>query len=746
MRRTWSIGRTFVLRHAGMPFDWLEGLRAPERLLAAAERSLEAEDALRECARSLAMSVDRVEQAASAADPGALPRSRSPRWRAAADRWAEALRAYDKEFEAAEEAASDALGEILRRDEVQEAVFLSTPEVYRNMLVPFLAAPGPLNARRRRARRQLYTYVQRFCAKNETVSFFGPMGYASTVPGDGAVLRTGRPRRRRVFLAAWASRELAAAVASDRRLRTALPFRLTGLPPADPRALEALPPIGPDGATLPEIAAATGAGLRETAQHLRSLVAEGALVFGVAADPYDLEPLRAMTGRLAALPASDARTEWTGRLERVAGLLRGIERAALPERVELTGELEAAFTEATGKPARRGEGAVYADRAVFYEECSSPFALEVGEGTIRTWERRIADAMEVSTAHGWAVWSRARRLVADALPDSEPRDLTDYAALLRPPFDPGGSRFAPDHMRDYPAHDAPGTVAALLDDARALDGDRYVLVDLCPGADDVGGIGDGELVVSRCHHHLLTDGWLATMAEDRAEFAAAATAWAGGHPESAGLDLGRRNKGYYRYPGRRVVLRAPSAADAGDPGVLWPRQLTVTRAEDGPRCTGPDGTPLSLYLSLSDYVKYPPFAALSAPQVLHAPFTGAGRLPRVDIGGAVYQRARWTPDPARFTPAPPAARFLALRRFARSAGAQRYVFCRTDRERKPYLVDLESVLAADLIAHIAKGAESMTAEQMLPGPGQLWLRDEQGRRYTCELRMQLTGLATGEES
>ncbi|MFI0723501.1 lantibiotic dehydratase [Streptomyces sp. NPDC021224] len=751
MRRDWSLGPVFVLRHAGMPFDWLEGLGAGPALLAAADEVLARADALLAAAAAGGRVPQGVEAAVRRLEPALLPRTPAG-WGAAADRWSGAVRRYLAAFEDAQEAATAGLAALLRRSEVQEAVHLSNPDVHRNMLEPFLARGGPLNAARRRARRQLYTYLQRFCAKNETVSFFGPMGYGRTVPGDRVALRTGLPRRREVFLASWAARELAAAIAGDPRLRTVLPFRPTGRPAATADGTAALRAVPADGAALPALAAALGRPLRETAVRLGRLVAQGALEFGVAAGPYDLDPLGTMLDGLGRMPEAASRTSWPAVLRELRGLLAEVADTPFPARTAVVARLEDAFTAATGKPARRGAGAVYADRAVFYEECSSPFALEVGEGVAAGWARALAAALELSTAHGAEVQTAARRRVIAALgaapggdaPDA-PVELTfrAYAERLSGVFDPGGSRFAADHVPRYPAAGAEKLTAQMVAAAQRLPGDRYAVIDLCPAAADTDGLAGAELVLGRCHHHLLTDGWLATMAPDREAFGRSAAEWLAGHPHVVGLDVGRRNKGYYRFPGTRVPVRHASHADGT--GVLWPEQLTVTLsgAERWPTARRPDGSPATLYIPLSDHVKYPPYAALSEPQVAHAAFDGTGPCPAgtppVRVGGVVYQRPRWTLPAEPFAAPSPATRFLALRRFAATPGAGRFVFCRTDRERKPYLVDLASVLAADLLGYVAGRARTLAFEQMLPGPDALWLRDAEGRRYTCELRVQMTG-------
>lgn len=751
MRREWTIGPVFVLRHAGMPFDWLEDLGAGPHLLAAADAVLGREADLLEAASAAGLPTDRTGGALRTLDAARLPRSPDTGWQRAVRDWREAVAEYTDVYAPEEGRASASLAGTLRRPMVQEAVFLSNPDAYRNMLLPYVGLRhGPdvrLNARWRRARRQLYGYLQRFCGKNETVSFFGPMGYGRVQPGDKAVLHTGRPRRRAVFLSSWAARELAAAVAADRRLRAVLPFRRTGAPGSLPEDRDLLAAAGPQGATLPQLAAPAGGNLRETAVRLSRLVAEGALEYGIAAGPYDLDPLRTMLDALGELPGSAARSHWMDHLERLRRLLRRFADEPFPQRVATVAELESAFTDATGRPARRGAGAVYADRAIYYEECASPFALDIGEDLLHAWARQIAPAMELSAAHGGTAQAAARTQVATLVEPGERLTLRAYAERALPASATDGSRFMAPHVPEL-AGDPAAHRDDLLASARKLPGDRYALVDLCPMASSADALGDARLLLSRCHHHLLTDGWLATMAEDRAGFSAAADAWLARRPHLVGLDVGRRNKGYYRYPGRRIALRPRSHDD--DTDVLHIQQVSVVRAGEGVRALDPEGRELELYLPLSDYVKYPPYAALSSPQVLHAVFSGAreewpqgpGTAPiPVEVGAVVYQRPQWTLDPADFRGGTPTARFLALRRLAADTG--RFVFIRSDTERKPYLVDLESVLAGDLLGHAARDAETLIAEPMLPGPEALWLRDEDGLRYTCELRMQVTGEDVG---
>ncbi|TYK51434.1 lantibiotic dehydratase [Actinomadura decatromicini] len=745
MRRRWRLGRIFVLRHSGMPFDWLEGLGASRDLLRAADELLDVEQSL-----AVQGLPEPMRDAIAACAPERIPAKRTglTAWRDSACRFREL-------YKEADEHATEQLRPVLRRPLVGEAVFLSNPAVYRNMLLPLLAAAGPLNARRRRARRQLYTYLQRFCGKSETVSFFGPIAYGETRAGDGAVLRTDRPRVRRVFLAAWAARELARALARDARLLPDLRFHLTR-PKGDGRAAATEPAdapavlaaIGRDGHTLRAICRETGLPARKAAHTLRELVAAGVLDVALGAGPYDLDPLSAFRRQLGDLPASPARDMWLQRLHELERLRAALETESFPDKVEILQELEDLFETCTGVPARRGAGRTYADRAIVYEECSSHFSLEVGEDLLRDWERRLGPILEVCTVHGHAAQRQAAHQVATAIRAEDPpagrpaaiheMTLAAYAHRTTELFQPQGSAFQTDHAPRYRGAE---DLHDLLREAATLDGDRYALIDLCPRATDVADLRSAGLVVARIHHHLQIPGWLDVMHPDPAGFAAEAAAWLAERGDRlVGFDFGRRNKGYYRFPGREVALRAPSWTDADRDDLLRAEDLTVRVEHDRVRLTGPDDRELLAYLPLSDFAKYPPYAALSHPQVQHPVFASGshGRDEEVRVADVVVQRARWHVEASESAGATAEARFLTLRRLARRTGC-RFVFVRSLRERKPYLIDLESPLAADLLWHVAPAGGTLTAEAMVPGPDELWLRDDLGRRYVCELRVQAIG-------
>ncbi|WP_426752968.1 lantibiotic dehydratase [Myxococcus sp. Y35] len=757
MSEPWTLGEVFVLRHAGFPFDWLESLGVSEAVQDDVARLLEAEDAL----------VAAVH--AEGGEPGAqsireaLSQGREPRLDARLSATCQDALARYRERRASVQARYAEERKALRRrlreraadPAIQEAVFLSSPAMFDNVWVRYLrGGERPDTSDARRVERQVYTYLQRFCAKNETTSFFGPIAYGERTPDDGYDVRTvpSGDTRRRTFFSFWAVTELARAVGRERTLRPHLPLRLNPLFTLTPgRATCA--PLNLDVALSPqaerllavlrehavpsEAARVLGVPVEDVERLALPLVKTALLLWGLPFRPNDFATFESVRDAVAALPELEARTRWLERLDALARLKADFEAADLPRRRELLLRLEAAFTEATGKPARRGDGQVYADRLILYEEASSPFRLRFGARFTAELEAALTGALELSAAYGEKVQRGFREQVRDALgPESGSMDLLDYAVRLRPDS-VTGSRFSPVPPVMLEPDDARSRAVPVDFLGTSSPGGRYALPDVCLAAKPDGGF---EVMLARVHHHLLLWSWLSAFHPERARYAAVASRWLEQDASArglVGLAIRRRNKGFYVYPGRRLVYAVSDVLDVEE-GALTPGDVKVLPTPEGPVLVDGQGTRLNLYLPLDDFSSYPPFAALAHPQVLHAPLRTQGEhLPRLSVGGAVYQRERWNLPAQRLARPAGFELFLTVQRERRAGGWPRFVFMRSSKERKPYLIDTASPFAVDLLSHLARDAERLSVEEMYPAPEQLWLRDERGR-YTCELRMQFT--------
>jgi len=726
--RPWTLSDLFVLRHAGFPFEWVEELGVSAELLGDVERLIRGE-------------------------LGPAERERlAGRYAVEHQRLRERLHAR-----AAEPA-------------IQEAVFLSSPDMFENVWVRHLDERPlpPDDSAGRRADRRIYAYLQRLCAKNETTSFFGPMGYGRVedgppgddAPPDGEGAPDGSPHgftflparpRRRTFIAYWAVEALAGRAATEPAIWQALPMRRNPLFEVDPLArvarCEAIDRVRPlSDAELRLLAAVEQHGqarelglfLGEAPEEVERvafpLFAAGVLVRRIWFRSDVPDTLAELRAALAALPPSPARSRWMTELDRIDGLRGRFETAALSERRRLLPEMEALFAGLTGLPARRAGGRVYTDRLILNEESGSPFRLRVTPRAAAWLSAAVSPLLELSAAEGDRFQDACADGVRGTWPaSSESSSLPAYAARLRGlRIDLPPCPLAHDPERVH-VHEVSATACG-----ESHPGRRFALPDICLAWPASGGA--PRPLLSRLHHHLLTPSWLFTFCADgdRARLDRVAADFLAGEPVPlVELAAGRHNKGFYAFPGPRVAHAVAELAGRGQ-SIFRAADLRVALGETGPVLTLPDGRAARLYLPLADLTLHPPFAALGHALVKKPVFgePAEAHRPRLDLGAATLEREAWTLSTATWGKLRGFELFVEFQRRRLHLGLPRFVFARVAGERKPFLVDTTSPFALELLRHHARGGVAHL-EEMSPGPDELWLRDARGR-YTFELRVQAT--------
>jgi len=123
----------------------------------------------------------------------------------------------------------------------------------------------------------------------------------------------------------------------------------------------------------------------------------------------------------------------------------------------------------------------------------------------------------------------------------------------------------------------------------------------------------------------------------------------------------------------------------------------------------------------------------------------AAHSPRVKFDNLVVCRESWQFPPEEITFAfekERSGRFVAARRWARDKDLPRFVFVRAPVEVKPFYVDFDSPTYIDLFARVIRRcvaagapAQFITVSEMLPRHGEMWLPDAEGQRYTSEFRI-----------
>jgi hypothetical protein len=119
--------------------------------------------------------------------------------------------------------------------------------------------------------------------------------------------------------------------------------------------------------------------------------------------------------------------------------------------------------------------------------------------------------------------------------------------------------------------------------------------------------------------------------------------------------------------------------------------------------------------------------------------------PRIAIGSLVVSREQWrfrAEDLAFSAVRDEARRFALARAWWRDQALPRQVFVRTARGEKPVLVDFASPVCTTILSRIVRRLSDspedvrwITMQEMLPGINQLWLRDAEQREYTSEFRL-----------
>ncbi|GGQ08058.1 lantibiotic dehydratase [Streptomyces roseolilacinus] len=700
-------------------------------------------------------------------------------------------RAFTEDFDEGAVRTARLLQEIAASPRFRAAVAWQNPAVLRTGVAPFLAwtptAAGRTSMPRQREELVAH-YWQRFCVKNDTIGFFGPVGWGrwdltrddvAVDPGTGFLADS------RVYFSSWAVDALARTLDADPALRAWVPPRRVPFVRVEDGAVRVpgrrpQPVAEPDRVvlglcdgtrTVARIAEAAGVSVREAERSVRALVAARWVHWRleVPAGTYPERELRSVLERIGDPAVREPA------LERLAVLERGRDavRAAGTDAEALTsalGALEADFAALTATEAQRAKGARTAPcRGVVYSDCRrsatavlgrsllgelTPLALcltaarwmtnrvaeRIRERLRPLYERLAADGGRVDLASLWLA----------CLPSPHPKAEEDVAAvqaelrakwarILDVPEGARRVRLSSDAVagRVRAEFDEPGSGWSLA---------RYFSPDVLVLAEDADAVarGDFELLLGEMHCALNTMGAslfvhqhpdrAALVAETSRDFPAPRLLPM--LPKELPLKWSTRSRPSLERPEDYHVALVDHT---GDPF----RQRTVLAADVAVEDRGgalvavlPDGAVFDL---LDVY-------ANTLTQRVMDRFTlrpEGDHTPRVTLDRMVVARETWTlpvADMGFRDEKSEARRFVRARAWARERDLPRFVFVVSPTEPRPFYVDFDSPVYVNVFAKAVRrlarqdaGARLVVSE-MLPTPEQAWLTDDEGRAYTSELR------------
>ncbi|MBV9450698.1 MAG: AMP-binding protein, partial [Streptosporangiaceae bacterium] len=759
----WALWRTVCLRAAGFPVSLLSAL-GDTGLARAADAALAAE--------------------AAAGGPG--------KFNTAAD-------AYAAEFAAAVRRSSATLHEAARLPALREAVAWQNRHALTtgiDVLVRRGPEPGKRNAQRRQHEALVASYLQRYCAKNDTIGFFGPVSWSLIDDGPGIRITHAAPESsiaaRATYLEGWAVRAIMAAHAAALRpwlVPRRMPFvgvdgtrlRLPMAPavpltPADAAVMRACDGLRDANEVAAVVLADSSAGLSDVADVfavLGRLADSHRVAWQVDVAPQDLWPERSMRALLSRVtddgvrrPAEQALSELIAGRDELASAAGDAERVA-----EAMAHLEETFTGLAGIPATRRAGETYAGRTLAYEECLRGDTIRLGADALdgmRAALGLVLDGARWFTATCGALYARlfeeAYRqraaglgtgtvpfadfwlIVNDALFDDRGHHIEPVVRELRERWSaildlPPGARRIQLRSADLRERVTSAFRAESLPWPMAVHHSPDLMI-----AD--AGTPGGRLtwVLGEIHPSIVTTRYATWLEFHDAPAAVAAalrhdlrgpSVWVAETAEKGGTNTRLSNVLLSAGDIRLVFAHDSCGYDPATTVMVGDCDLISSPA--GLLVRRRDGT---FERGVAEVVSDLLSAVIShwydlVPSGAHAP--------RVTIDDLVVSRERWTltaSDPAFADVADESVRYLRARAWAASLGLPRHVFMRFAGERKPIYADLTSIASIDLISralrrcrqHVGPDA-TVTVTEMLPCPDQAWLTDAQGLRYTAELRM-----------
>jgi len=831
----WAIWRWFVLRGTGFPADRVIRLAAPV-CASAADALISAEVALEDefqvAIRALNTLLDRFTSEGKSRDDQQFKTVLNARRRLAERKVPRAIDQYPglcEMFQALENSfqktqhlharfEDDFTGCLVGQSEVlknfasdsgfQEAIIWQNRHAFENAIRPIaeLSERPVRNQHQRHHEELIASYVQRYCVKNDTIGFFGPVTWGTLKAGDpmmemvpGASLL----KCRNTYFEDWAVDKVAESLSRLEGIDWWIPPRLVPLfliedgilhrpqaPAIRLNALEAAVLPLCDGRNLPgEILSELqrhsqfrGLGQDEVRGLLKAKSAEGILVWRLLV-PVEINAEKGLRRQLLRIGDADLRERALECLDHMEALRHQV-AGSVGNPGQLCAalqKLEAAFMEITQAEGHRKRGTTYGGRTIVYEDCQRDVALRISSqllapavpalSLLLRGLRWLVQAMaleftlvfrqsyeEFAAKQGsrdvslmdWWLYTEPKLAEAPSLSQVEKLFKLKWAEVL-----PVMQHQSPVQFESWKLNEV---VQRTFPDIPIVCPVPYYCPDLMlAGTPESVLEGDCLYVLGEVHlgKNTLTHAALVEQHPHREELMDAVK-WdrASGRfkiidTQESGTTTVRTSEGLHLPTDYLLATTPLSIAPTGCNG--RPIGELLLREQNGEL----------VVVDRKDSRCFPildAFADLFCAFIMNKAswIQPARYVPRVLIDNVVIHRETWsarTEELAFAMEKEESRRFLGARKWMKTRGVPRRTFVRSPVEVKPFYLDLESPVLIEILSRAIRRLNTslqsegeLTFSEMLPDIDQTWLQDASGARYTSELRFAIVDLKASARS
>ncbi|HET9899272.1 MAG TPA: lantibiotic dehydratase [Streptosporangiaceae bacterium] len=708
----------------------------------------------------------------------------------AGGRWQE----FESHFHSAATESARELQRAAAMPMFRSAVAWQDRAVLERAIAPFLrweARPGGRTSPTRQREEFVARYWQRFCVKNDTIGFFGPVGWGSwdhTAKGIVVEPGQGLTQSSEVYFASWAIGALARHLDTDPELREwVAPRRVPFVRVADGAVVIPSRPPQPADATdlrvlelcdgsrpARSIQAELGPGL-DAHDALTRLAARRWIVWRLEV-PAGAHPDRQLRSVLESIGDPAVR-------ERALAPLAALERCRDRVRAALAGRydadaiagalaaLESEFEELTAAPAHRAKGSRTAPgRGLVYSDSVRSARARAGAGLLDALapiEPLLAAAAWLTSSLAERVMARIRLVYDQQVAEGSPLDLASFSFACMPVLHGAAASDADAVRREFWRRwqdilsPVPGArrvrisgaeLAARVKEAFGAQAAgwtaaRYSCPDVLISASEPDAVatGDVDLVLGELHLAANTLGVSlyvnqhtdATELRDLTDLDFPEPRLLPVLPKEHSARLSDRTT----YALARSRDYALALADyvpnpAGPPAVLSADARVEYRAGQLVAVL-PDGAVFGLADAFSHVLTH---LARDMFQIL----PDSDHSPRVTAGRLVVAREKWRVPVGEMEFADEkneARRFVRAGWWRAALDLPRFAFVISPAEPRPFYVDFRSPVYVNILAkairRLARHDQEakLVISEMLPTPEQTWLTDDQAERYSSELRI-----------